>query len=67
MAAAAVAETVALRERPEPGIRPGGPLLRRIPVKPSLARAGRCSLQPGKQIGSAVQAERAWAWGALTA
>lgn len=50
MAAAAVAETVALRARPEPGIRPGGPSLLRTPAEPSSALAGRGCLLPGKQM-----------------
>lgn len=49
MAAAAVAETVALRARPELGIQPGGPLLLRTPAEPSPALAGRGSQLPGKQ------------------
>lgn len=58
---------MALRERPELGIQPGGPLLRRIPAEPSPALAGRGSLLPGKQTGSAARARRAWAWGVLSA
>lgn len=49
MAAAAVVETVALRARPEPGIRPGGPLLLRTPAQPSSELAGPGCLLPGKQ------------------
>lgn len=67
MAAAAVAETVALRARPEPGSQPGGPLLLRTPAEPSPALAGRGSLLPGKRAWSAARAGRAWAWGALSA
>lgn len=67
MAAAAVAETVALRARPEPGSQPGGPSLLRTPAEPSPALAGRGSLLPGKQSWSAARAGRAWAWGALSA
>lgn len=67
MAAAAVAETVALRARPEPGSQPGGPSLLRTPAEPSPALAGRGSLLPGRQTWSAARAGRAWAWGALSA
>lgn len=49
MAAAAVAETVALRAHPELGIQPGGPLLLRTPAEPSPALAGLGSFLPGKQ------------------
>lgn len=54
MAAAAVAETVALRARPELGIQPGDPLLLRTPAEPSPALAGQGSLLPGKQTTSAL-------------
>lgn len=40
---------MALRARPEPGIRPGGPLLLRTPAEPSSELAGPGCLLPGKQ------------------
>lgn len=66
-AAAAVAETVALRALAEPGSLPGGPSQLRTPAEPSPALARRGSLQPGKHAGSSARAGRAWARGALSA
>lgn len=50
--AAAVAGTVALRARPEPGIQPGGLPQLRTPAEPSPALAGRGGRRPGEPGGA---------------